>query len=223
MAKHVARLTLSRGADLEKEIAEARTWIPVWGHEGIRLAFAGDVDAVGSLITRCHDRQRAAVVLVLWKLKIAPPAFKIAIEAALTQTHAYHDVRATAGTRAEFIRWLRYANFELPPDLPEMVEIHRGVNVCDSRSMAMRGHARGLSWTLDFDVAAWFAMRFKPNDPRVLSAIVPRSDLVFYSYERKEAEVIPARVPANCAITRCSAQMAEAAARHRVRCNPKNL
>jgi hypothetical protein len=52
-------------------------------------------------------------------------------------------------------------------------------------------YARGLSWTNDENVAAWFARRFQPlGEGIVISAVVPKRRILAVSMNRDESEVV---------------------------------
>jgi hypothetical protein len=55
----------------------------------------------------------------------------------------------------------------------------------------------GYSWTLDRDMACWFAVRFadQVRKPLVLAAEVARGEVVLYTNEREEAETVLMRPP----------------------------
>jgi hypothetical protein len=75
--------------------------------------------------------------------------------------------------------------------LSPLVEIYRG---------ARPRWARGLSWTLDMEVAAWFARRFdfkKPKAGRIYRVTVERSHIWAYFHDSPEDEVVidPRQLP----------------------------
>jgi hypothetical protein len=53
----------------------------------------------------------------------------------------------------------------------------------------------GLSWTTSHENACWFACRYTDSSPVVLRADVPVSEIIYWSDERKESEVILRSVP----------------------------
>lgn len=65
--------------------------------------------------------------------------------------------------------------------LPETITIYRGF-------MYMEG-LQGLSWSLDFDQATWFAKRYGKGIPRVACAEIKKSDVLFL-VDSSEREVI---------------------------------
>jgi len=65
--------------------------------------------------------------------------------------------------------------------LPDPVTIYRG---------APEKGKRGISWTVDPERAAWFAVRFNIEEGHVYSASVPKSRIFAYFEERDEREVV---------------------------------
>lgn len=108
----------------------------------------------------------------------------------------------TSQYRQPIVELFRTLRFTTPSDLQDTVTVYRGEPHVSNPNEA----AEGLSWSLDPAVAAWFALaphvRAKAAGqrlggwPKVVVATVPRSAIVYYSNERREAEVIIATVPA---------------------------
>jgi hypothetical protein len=103
----------------------------------------------------------------------------------------------------------------MPADLPETVSIFRGVKGCFPAQAA-----HGLSWTLDFDCAAWFAEIYadrsatrRDGSGYVLAATVPRASLVAYFNDRSEKEVIPDAPPRDYRVISDAALISPAAER----------
>ncbi len=68
--------------------------------------------------------------------------------------------------------------------LPEPFPVYRGF---------LGRRAKGLSWTTDRKKAIWFARRFAKcgiGDPRLLSGIAAKKDVLAYFTRRKESEVV---------------------------------
>ena len=65
--------------------------------------------------------------------------------------------------------------------LPEEVTIYRGTH--DS------ANSNALSWTLDYDIARWFATRFD-NDGYVLKANINKKDIFAFFNSRRENEIV---------------------------------
>src|ERR1700730_6308122 len=180
----------SKADDLEL----AKQWIPEYGHEYIETTFDGDVEAAFRLVGSCHDYQQANLARLLWNRKVSPPAFREVLRCALDQSHAYSRVRNAAGSRAGLVKWLRYTQFELPASMADTVKIYRGFG-CNINVTARKG-SQGVSWSTHFVVASHFAAIFGHEafgkKPVVLMAEVPKSEIVFYSNEIHEKEVMTA-------------------------------
>jgi hypothetical protein len=69
--------------------------------------------------------------------------------------------------------------------LPERVPVHRGVN----RGAVWANRSSGLSWTLDPDVAHWFAMRFSGLG-FVVNGTVLRGRVIALFQDRHEHEIV---------------------------------
>lgn len=67
--------------------------------------------------------------------------------------------------------------------LPEEIEVYRGLQ--DGRAKR-----NGLSWTVDRNVAIWFATRWKSPDARLCAGIILKSNVYMYNDGRKEKEVV---------------------------------
>jgi hypothetical protein len=78
---------------------------------------------------------------------------------------------------------LRAAGSSLPGVGPFVV--YRGVH-----GTGRDRRVRGLSWTLDRDIAAWFASRFSGADQAVYTATVTAEEVYCFYDDRKEREVI---------------------------------
>ena len=66
--------------------------------------------------------------------------------------------------------------------LPDMVTIFRGVDNPE--------YEYGFSWTLDKNIAIWFANRYEDRKPYVYECTVDKRDLICYFEIRNEKEVI---------------------------------
>lgn len=166
-----------------------------WAVKHVRPTFAGDPGAAFSLSCSLSNDKRGVVAVVLWKAKIPQPAFRAYFAAVWAHDHA--NVVGAAGTRRGLAALFRYAAFPLPDELPQRVRVWRGT----SRMTFARSRA-GYSWTVDRDVACWFAMRFAEANgrPLVLMAEVDRSDIALYHDERSEREAVLMRPPADARI-----------------------
>jgi hypothetical protein len=91
-------------------------------------------------------------------------------------------VISAAGTRRRLAAMFRYAAFPPPDFIEATVRVWRstcGMSVSEARA--------GYSWTLNRDMACWFAVR---------CADQARKPLVLYMNEREEAEAVLMRLSA---------------------------
>lgn len=151
-------------------------------------AFYGDADAALSLCCALRNDLRGVAAVFMWKASVARPSMRALLVTAWKHDHDY--VRAAAGTRRRLASMFRYANFAVPEWIPETVRVWRGVHGVGLRTAeAILGH----SWTLDRDVACWFAFRHHQSAgarPLVVTAEVKRSTIAMYDDARQEREVV---------------------------------
>ncbi len=69
-------------------------------------------------------------------------------------------------------------------ELPDMVTLYRGVTSYNNKQK------RALSWTLDKNIAEWFAHRYQTNDGEVWTIIVPKSAILCYFGDNSSEEEI---------------------------------
>ena len=94
-------------------------------------------------------------------------------------------------SRAEYLKFWRKVNTEyiyneddlkLLSSLPNEITIYRG--------LMPKARKEGLSWTLSYDKAKWFANRFQDKQGIIYQATVKKSDIIAYLSDRNEDEVI---------------------------------
>jgi hypothetical protein len=66
-------------------------------------------------------------------------------------------------------------------EMPEELRVYRGQSA---------RHLPGMSWTADRDLARWFAVRLRPEEPTVLSGRVRRDNVLAYLTGRNENELV---------------------------------
>jgi hypothetical protein len=154
-----------------------------WAVKYVRSAMSGDVEAAFELALAAGNEVRGYLATGFWAAKVPLPAFRALFGTVWEHDHLY--LKAAAQTRCRLKAMFRYGQFPLPPHLPETVRAWRGTS-CLSPSEC----SRGLSWTLDRDVACWFAKRYSMPNPLVMCADVPKNSILFYSNERQEQEVV---------------------------------
>jgi hypothetical protein len=156
-----------------------------WALRFIGPTFEGDTGAAFSLSCALGNAKRGDAAVLLWLAKAPVPAFRVFLQS--VWEHDHRHVSAAAGKRVNLEAMFRYAAFSLPEDIPETVTVWRGTSALP-RAQAVRG----VSWTLDRDLACWFAMRFadRNGSPLLLTARVPRSEILLYTDERSEREAV---------------------------------
>ena len=159
-----------------------------WEHAA--SAFDGDVDAAFSLSVALRNELRGVVAVAMWRAKVPKPAYRAFLGPAWD--HDHREVEAAAQNRRTLAYMFRYAAFELPAELPDVVTVWRGTSY-----IPIKEAKNGYSWTTDRDVACWFAMRFAEfhGSPLVLTADISKRDIAFFTNERSESEVVLMRPP----------------------------
>lgn len=160
--------------------------------EFVSLAFKGNVEAALKLCNSLGNENRGAVVEMMWRAKVPVDAFRVFFRSAWN--HDHHHVINAAKTHRALTYMFRYADFPIPDELPEMVTVWRGTS-----GLTIDKAKIGYSWTLDRDVACWFAMRFHTM-PLVLTAQIPKSQIVLFVDVNEEREVVLVKPPTSCAI-----------------------
>lgn len=152
--------------------------------EYLQPALHGDESAALKLLIRASNSNRGHLAIAFWKAKVARPAYRKLLEAAWNHDHQH--VTVAAGNRRRLRAMFQYAQFPLP-DLPEIVRAWRGTS-----GMTKAQASKGPSWTLDRNVACWFATRFAASygSPLVLTADIRRSSILHYGNERDEHEIV---------------------------------
>lgn len=68
--------------------------------------------------------------------------------------------------------------------LPMNMTVYRGVHGKTKRTL------RGMSWTLSWEKAEWFAKRYKREEPLILTAHVKKENVLAYFGGRNEREIV---------------------------------
>lgn len=172
--------------------ALVRNWLmsnlEPWALKYVDGTLNGDGEDAEHLVWASSNSKRGLVTVGLYNARVPNPAFRNSLRAAWD--HDHREVIAAAESRRRLISMFRYAEFPVPlPDGP--VTIWRGCS-----SLGLKEARRGHSWTTNRDVACWFAIRFASANgrPLVLKRVVEKAQLVYFSNERDESEVIPARI-----------------------------
>lgn len=175
----------------------------------MKAAFDGDVEAAGILSVSLKNDLRGEMAVAMWRAKVPKPAFREYLQSAWD--HDHDRVVAAAKTRRTLASLFRYADFPLPGEMPEAVNVWRGTSRL-SQDEALQGHC----WTTNRDVACWFAMRFasRHESALVLVAEVDRADIALYHHGRAESEAVLLKPPATFRIDGDRADWQQGADRH---------
>lgn len=195
-----AATSSKRGWKLSRVIAElacrfVEETAESWAIEYVRPAFAGDVKAAMSLSGTLGNANRGFAAVAMWRARIPHPAFRAFLANVWDHDHRY--LIAAAQTRRRLAAMFRYAAFPMPAELPDVVRVWRGTSALDIAEAR-----KGYAWTIDYDVACWFAMRFEERNgmPLVLASEVRREDIALFHDEREERETVLMAPPRSVAI-----------------------
>jgi hypothetical protein len=154
----------------------------------VKPAFNGDIEAAELLAHKLDNYQRGEVAVYMWETKVERPAFREFLRLVWEHDHA-HLVKA-AKTRLRLAAMFRYADFPIPVHLPETIRVWRG-----TYEITLNEAVKGYSWTIDRDVACWFAMRFGKLYPQVIAADIPTRQIAYFTDKRGEKEVVLTKRP----------------------------
>jgi hypothetical protein len=161
-----------------------------WAARYVEPAFHGDFQAAFSLAGALSNARREDVAILMWQAKVDREAFRTFL--GMVWEHDHHHIINAAGTRRRLAAMFRYAAFPIPTTIGDTVRVWRGT--C---ALTLAQARTGYSWTLDRDVACWFAMRFTRNGRAlVLVAEVLRDAISYHTNERAESEVVLFKAPA---------------------------
>ncbi len=169
--------------------------LPPWAEPKLREGFSGEEDAAGMLTSAAPKEWRGIIAVAAYLLDVPNPGFRRIMSNVWDLNHgwlrhavAWHLPRDGRGGLHHIRRMFKRAEFSIP--FEGEVTIYRGHPVRE------QAH-KGMSWTTDRDCACWFAVRSANAEasPVVLAAKVTASELIYWSDERSEREVIPARPP----------------------------
>lgn len=168
----------------ETVIDDLRASLPKYSVCHLDDALRGDPDAAARLVVSAPNSRRGRIALAAYWAGLPNPAYRRLLGMAWEHDHAH--VIAASETRARLVRMFRAAHFDHP--FAEPLKVYRGG--CGERRLV----AAGFSWTVDRDVACWFAQRIGVP-PVVVSAQVQPANVIYWSNERNESEVVLDHVP----------------------------
>ena len=165
---------------------------PVLGH--LDAAFSGDLAAAERLIFAAPNEFRGDIAFAAYLLGVPNPAYRAIIDS--VWNHDHWGLLDTVGDRRRIRRMFRAAKFSVP--LAGKVLIYRG-----GARLPRSRVEKGLAWTTSRDVACWFATHWVNADlpdQVVLAATIDAGEIVYYSNERYEHEVVTKCRPQSIAV-----------------------
>lgn len=156
--------------------------VPTEYHQVLMAALNGNKEAAKTIAISAPAASVGKIVVGAFEAKMPPESFRALLHDAWSMNHG-HVMDAAQGNASLIRKMFNAAQFDCSK-LPDRFPIYRGVK---SRSMLQ---ARpNLSWTTNRDAACWFATTFS-IDPIVLRAEAARTEVIYYSDDRNESEVI---------------------------------
>jgi hypothetical protein len=164
--------------------------LPERVQQHLPAALAGDRIAAVLATNAAAAGDQGLMVRAFYDLGMPVDAFRAALGTAWAGDNTY-VFDAFDANRRLFNKAFRYAAFDIPPFLSRRTLIYRGgYGTTDDM-------AQGLSWTLDFTAACFFARRYgdRPQAPSIVvhRMITRRSVLALFEH-RNETEVVVAGV-----------------------------
>ena len=160
----------------------------------IEPAFSGDADAALALSEGHEKLQRGVIARICYEGGMPKEAFREVLGSIWDANHKFvlHAARSHELVRLMF----KYAEFPISDELPETIRVWRGVSGIPANKAR-----QGFSWTTDRNVACWFAVRMDDvGMPLVVTAQIPKRDVLYYSNYRTENELLLLNPPKKATI-----------------------
>lgn len=166
--------------------------LPPYAERYMDATFNGrDPSAASSLVYTAPNEWRGLIALCAYWIGLPNPAYREIVGAVWDHDH-WHMMKAARGGGPQVRRMMMAAEFPIP--MSGAVTVYRGTFNMDPATAV-----KGLAWTTSHATACWFACEFHSqpgSDPLVLKATVDASELIYWSNDRNEDEVILRRPPA---------------------------
>jgi len=147
--------------------------------------------AARSLIFAAPNKWRGLIALCAYWIGLPNPAYRNIVGEVWGHDHSQLMGDAKE-CRVDVRKIIAAADFPIPAKGP--VSIYRGTAGIDPKTAS-----KGLSWTTSYETACWFACAWRINtgkaNPLVLKATTNPSELIYWSNDREEVEVILRRPP----------------------------
>ena len=160
----------------------------------IAPAFSGDAGAALALSEGHEKLQRGVIARICYEGGMPKEPFREVLGSIWDTNHKF--VMHAARTHERVRDMFKYAEFPIPDELPETIRVWRGVSGIPANKAR-----QGFSWTTDRNVACWFAVRMdNAGKPLVITAQVPKRDVLYYSSDRHEQELLLLNPPKKASI-----------------------
>jgi hypothetical protein len=160
----------------------------------IEPAFSGDADAALALSYGHEKRQRGVITRICYEGGMPKVPFREVLGSSWDSSHEFVMNAASSHERLRLM--FKYAEFPIPDELPETIRVWRGVS-----GISAKNARQGFSWTTDRNVACWFAIRLDDvGKPLVITAQIPKRDVLYYSNDRTENELLLLNPPKKATI-----------------------
>lgn len=161
--------------------------LPPYALEFMDQTFTQHDEEAASRLVSAAPNERADIALCAYWLGIPNPAYRAIVGG--VWDHDHWQLLNAVGQDTLMIREI-FAAGEFPHSLRGNQTVYRGaINVEPETAV------EGLSWTTSHEIACWFACRHSGAAPVVLTAAVSSSEIIYWSNERNECEVILRSAP----------------------------
>jgi hypothetical protein len=165
--------------------------LPPYAEECMDATFNDhDPEAAADLVTAAPNEWRGLIALCAYWIGLPNPAYREIMDRVWIHDH-WRLRKAARGGAPQIRRMMASAEFPIP--LKGDVTIYRG-----AADITPAAAVKGLSWTTSREVACWFAYHWvsrASSDRLVLTANVSASDIIYWSNDRDEHEVLLRRPP----------------------------
>jgi hypothetical protein len=145
-----------------------------------------DAEAADELVGAAPNHLRGWIALCAYLSGLPNPAYRVIINS--VWNHDHDQLVGVSGGRRQVRRMMVAAKFPVP--FSGEITIFRGTAKVEAEKAV-----KGLAWTTSYEVACWFAHRFSFERPLVLKAVVPATEIIYWTDERREKEVILRTAP----------------------------
>ena len=172
------------GEDLLYQIWED---LPPYAEEHMKAVFIDhDEEAASRLVSAAPNGWRGHIANCAFLLGVSNPTYRAIVRRVWDHDHS-QLLYAVDGDASRVREILAAADFAIPLNGNQVV--YRG-----APDVSPEAAVEGLSWTTSHEVACWFAFR-SSKTATVLAADVPASEIIYWSNERGEHEVILQSIP----------------------------